>query len=60
MATQWKIPAFLKEKTLKTVKKFFDEVAVDEPVHNPLKNFKVNIFNSSLDIIVRQLIVLEQ
>lgn len=37
------------------MKKFFDELAADEPILNPIKHLEVTVFNAYIDVIIGQL-----
>lgn len=55
LAKVWKIETNFKNRRVRRVKKFYDELAVDENIKDPLKNFEIFVFNASLDILVCQL-----
>lgn len=55
LALTWNISCELKQKRRRTVKRYFDEIASDYRIDNPLKAFEINIFNTSLDIAINQI-----
>lgn len=55
LAKDWKIQPIFKTKRIKTVKKFYDEQALDDPIIQPLQRFRIEVFNRALDLIIQQL-----
>lgn len=55
IAQKWGINSTFQDKRIKKVNKFFDELAADEPVTNPVKRLRVCVFNKCLDLLINQL-----
>lgn len=55
LASTWNIPHEIQKKRQHVVKKFYDEIASDWRIEDPIKAFEIKVFNPSLDVIVNQL-----
>lgn len=55
VASTWNIEPKLPEKQNRLVKKFHEELAADTSFSDPFKKFKIQVYNASLDITIRQL-----
>lgn len=55
LANTWNISHEMKHKRHRVVKKFFDEIASDHRIEDPVKAFEVKVFNASLDVVINQI-----
>lgn len=55
LASTWNISQEIPKKRQHVVKKFYDEIASDWRIEDPVKAFEIKVFNASLDVIVNQL-----
>ena len=55
VAKTWNIDPHMVKKRTRVVKRFHDELAVDESISDPLYKFKIEIYNNALDIMISQI-----
>lgn len=55
LSETWGIDPELSTRRPKKVKSFFDELSSDVTINDPMFNFKVKVFNKSLDVLIGQL-----
>lgn len=55
LSTLWNIEPSFPKKRMSRVKKFFDELQVDERIENSEQCFKVEVFYTLVDLIANQL-----